>query len=121
MRISIPTQKNTALVACLFAHLDQAQAHQDAASKALVDNINKHTALLNTLTAQVTAETVRVASLVAKTDACMDCIVMHQDSIVDMANVITRIDSRLDAMATLHDHFDSHLQWNDHPVVDLSA
>jgi hypothetical protein len=46
---------HTALVARLFAHLDQAQARQDAALKALVNNINRHITLLKTLTAQVTA------------------------------------------------------------------
>ncbi len=89
--------------------------------KALVNNINKHTILLNTLTAQVMTQSDRVASLVAKTDACMDCIVTHQDSLVDMANVVHCNDSCLDAMASLHDCFDSHLQQNDHPAVDLSA
>jgi hypothetical protein len=112
---------HTALVARLFDHLEQAQAHQYAASKALVDNINNNTALLNTLAAQITAQTNRVASLVAKTDACMDHIAMHQDSLVDMANVLNHIDSRLDVMASLHNCFNSHLQLNDHPVVDLST
>jgi hypothetical protein len=58
-----------AMVAWLFANLDQAQARQDAASKALVNNINEHTALLNTLTTQVTTQSDRAASLVAKNDA----------------------------------------------------
>ncbi len=46
---------------------------------------------------------------------------MHQDSLIDMANIMHRIDSCLDAMASLHDCFDSHLQQNNHPAVDLSA
>jgi hypothetical protein len=115
------TTNHTTLVARLFDHLDQAQAHQDAASKALVDNFNGHTALLNTLAAQVTAQTNCLASLVSKTNAYMDCIATHQDSLVDMAKVVNRIDSRLEAMATLHDCIDSHLQWNNHPVDALSA
>jgi hypothetical protein len=67
------------------------------------------------------AKSNRVASLVAKTDACMDRIMIHQDSLVDMADVVHCIDSCLDAMASLHDCFDSHLQQNNHPAVDLSA
>ncbi len=67
------------------------------------------------------AQSDHVASLVAKTNECMDCIVMHQDSLVDMANVAHPIDFCLDAMASLHNCFNSHLQWNNHPAVDLSA
>jgi hypothetical protein len=51
----------------------------------------------------------------------MDRIATHQDSLVDMANVINCIDSCLEAMTSLHNHINSHLQQNDHPVDNLSA